>query len=68
MTIDRRRFLGLAIAARSVENFRGAIWVTTAREGGAAFHLLFPIVAAVTSSRPRKRRLTPAMNRRPIAR
>ena len=60
--------LGLAIAARTVENFRGAIWVTTAREGGAAFHLLLPIVAAVPSPRPRKRRLTPAMNRRPIAR
>lgn len=58
--------LGLAIASRTVENFRGAIWVTTAREGGAAFHLLFPIVV-VTSPRPRGNRLTPAPNRRPVA-
>ena len=60
--------LGLAIASRVVENFRGAIWVTTAREGGAAFHLLFPIVAPVRPFRLRKRRLTPAMSKRPIAR
>ena len=60
--------LGLAIASRTVENFRGAIWVTTAREGGAAFHLLFPIVPIVTSPRPRRQRLTPAASRRPAAR
>ena len=48
--------LGLAIANRTVENFRGAIWVTTAREGGAAFHLLFPIVPVATSPRPRRNR------------
>jgi two-component system, NtrC family, sensor kinase len=60
--------LGLAIATRTVENFRGAIWVTTAREGGAAFHLLFPIAPAVMQSRLRKRRLTPVATRRPIAR
>ena len=60
--------LGLAIATRTVENFRGAIWVTTAREGGAAFHLLFPIAPTVTPSRLRKRRLTPAATRRPIGR
>ncbi|HKN67121.1 MAG TPA: ATP-binding protein [Gemmatimonadaceae bacterium] len=60
--------LGLAIASRTVENFRGAIWVTTAREGGAAFHLLFPIVPVVTSPRPRRQRLTPAASRRPAAR
>ena len=60
--------LGLAIATRTVENFRGAIWVTTAREGGAAFHLLFPIAPAVMPSRPRKRRLTPSATRRPIGR
>lgn len=60
--------LGLAIAARVVENFRGAIWVTTAREGGAAFHLLFPIVAAAKPFRLRKRRLTPALSKRSIAR
>lgn len=60
--------LGLAIANRVVENFRGAIWVTTAREGGAAFHLLFPIVAAAKPFRLRKRRLTPTLSRRSIAR
>ena len=60
--------LGLAIVSRVVENFRGAIWVTTAREGGAAFHLLLPIVAAVRPFRLRKRRLTPAMSWRPITR
>jgi two-component system NtrC family sensor kinase len=35
--------LGLAIVARVVENFEGTIWVQQAREGGAAFHLLFPL-------------------------
>lgn len=60
--------LGLAIASRVVENFRGAIWVTTAREGGAAFHLLFPIVGVAAPPRLRKRRLTPTMSRRPIPR
>jgi signal transduction histidine kinase len=35
--------LGLAIVARVVENFRGIVWVQRAREGGAAFHLLFPL-------------------------
>jgi len=38
--------LGLAIVARIVDNCHGTIWVTTAREGGAAFHVLFPIAAA----------------------
>ena len=38
--------LGLAIVARIVDNFHGTVWVTTAREGGAAFHVLFPVVAA----------------------
>ncbi|HKW48095.1 MAG TPA: ATP-binding protein [Gemmatimonadaceae bacterium] len=37
--------LGLAIVSRIVDNFQGTIWVTTAREGGAAFHVLFPSVA-----------------------
>jgi len=36
--------LGLAIVLRIVENFQGIVWVQTAREGGAAFHLLFPLV------------------------
>jgi signal transduction histidine kinase len=60
--------LGLAIATRTVENFRGAIWVTTAREGGAAFHLLFPVAPAAMPTRLRKRRLTPVATRRPIGR
>ena len=60
--------LGLAIASRTVENFRGAIWVTAAREGGAAFHLLFPIVPVVTSLRSRRHRLTPVASRRPVTR
>jgi two-component system, NtrC family, sensor kinase len=36
--------LGLAIVARVVEGLGGTVWVTPAREGGAAFHLLFPLV------------------------
>jgi signal transduction histidine kinase len=39
--------LGLAIVARIVENFHGTVWVTTAREGGAAFHILFPVAGSV---------------------
>ena len=38
--------LGLAIVARVVDDLRGTIWVERAREGGAAFHVLFPIAAA----------------------
>jgi two-component system NtrC family sensor kinase len=34
--------LGLAIVARAVENFGGTIWVSPAREGGAAFRMLLP--------------------------
>ena len=34
--------LGLAIVARIVDGLRGMVWVERAREGGAAFHLLFP--------------------------
>ena len=36
--------LGLAIVARIVDGLGGTVWVTPAREGGAAFHLLFPLV------------------------
>jgi two-component system NtrC family sensor kinase len=36
--------LGLAIVARIVDGLGGTIWVTPAREGGAAFHMLFPLV------------------------
>jgi len=42
---NRGTGLGLAIVARIVEGLGGTIWVTPAREGGAAFHLLFPLVA-----------------------
>jgi len=38
--------LGLAIVARVVENLDGIVWVDRAREGGAAFHLLFPVAEA----------------------
>jgi signal transduction histidine kinase len=51
--------LGLAIVARIVENFHGTVWVTSAREGGAAFHILFPIAPTIVGDR----RFTP-----PIAR
>ena len=34
--------LGLAIVARSVEALGGVVYVRQAREGGAAFVLLFP--------------------------
>jgi hypothetical protein len=55
--------LGLAIVSRIVENFHGTIWVTTAREGGAAFHVLFPIVAVPADAKAppngNRRRPTP---------
>ena len=38
--------LGLAIVARSVYEMGGVVWVDTAREGGAAFKLFFPIALA----------------------
>jgi len=34
--------LGLAIVSRIVDNLQGTVWVAPAREGGAAFHMLFP--------------------------
>jgi signal transduction histidine kinase len=34
--------LGLAIVARVVDSLQGVVWVERAREGGAAFHMLFP--------------------------
>jgi two-component system, NtrC family, sensor kinase len=34
--------LGLAIVARVVENLNGMVWVQRAREGGAAFVIVFP--------------------------
>lgn len=35
--------MGLAIVSRIVESMGGAIWVRTAREGGAAFMVIFPV-------------------------
>ena len=59
--------LGLAIVSRIVDNFQGTIWVTTAREGGAAFHILFPVAATPIApswqSRGGKRRPTPPVTR-----
>jgi signal transduction histidine kinase len=44
--------LGLAIVLRVVENFRGIVWVQPAREGGAAFHLLFPLAPETPGAPP----------------
>src|SRR5215208_8099951 len=44
--------LGLAIVLRIVENFRGIVWVQSAREGGAAFHLLFPLAPETPGAPP----------------
>jgi signal transduction histidine kinase len=47
--------LGLAVVSRIVESVGGAVWVRDAREGGAAFTLLFPVAvrhAAVAMSVP----------------
>ena len=43
--------LGLAIVAQTVESVGGIIWVQPAREGGAAFVLLLPLVGATMVSR-----------------
>ena len=42
--------LGLAIVARTVDEMGGLIWVTQAREGGAAFKLFFPVVPPLRSA------------------
>ena len=41
--------LGLAVVQNFVESLRGTIWVDRAREGGAAFHMLFPVAIAGAS-------------------
>jgi signal transduction histidine kinase len=60
--------LGLAIVSRIVDNSYGTIWVTTAREGGAAFHILFPVVptpiAPGWQARGGRRRPTPPVARK----
>jgi two-component system, NtrC family, sensor kinase len=40
--------LGLAVVARTVENAGGTIWVSSSREGGAAFRMLLPLAATPT--------------------
>jgi signal transduction histidine kinase len=44
--------LGLAIVLRIVENFQGIVWVQSAREGGAAFHVLFPLAPETPGAPP----------------
>ena len=41
--------LGLAIVARIVDNLGGVVWVRPAREGGAAFVMMFPLGAVASS-------------------
>ncbi len=36
--------LGLAIVARAVHDMGGVVWVDSAREGGAAFKMFFPVI------------------------
>jgi two-component system, NtrC family, sensor kinase len=52
-TDTRGTGLGLAIVAQTVESVGGTIWVQPAREGGAAFVLLLPLVRATAVSRER---------------
>ncbi|MEX2178821.1 MAG: ATP-binding protein [Gemmatimonadaceae bacterium] len=54
--------LGLAIVARAVENAGGTIGVSSAREGGAAFRMLFPIAGAPSAGAS-----APAGPARPLA-
>lgn len=52
--------LGLAIVARIAENLGGTVWVQRAREGGAAFVLLFPLHTNTGSFARRKHAETSA--------
>ncbi|MGQ0714206.1 MAG: sensor histidine kinase [Gemmatimonadaceae bacterium] len=42
--------LGLAIVARVVDTLGGVVWVRRAREGGAAFMMLFPVSENLSSA------------------
>jgi signal transduction histidine kinase len=49
--------LGLAVVSNLVDSLRGTIWVCKAREGGAAFHMLYPVavgsgMAAISETEP----------------
>lgn len=48
--------LGLAIVARAIDNCGGTIWVSRAREGGAAFRILLPVLPAPARSLPQRGR------------
>ena len=50
--------LGLAIVARAIENFGGTIWVSAAREGGAAFRILLPVAPAQGRSSSQRLRIS----------
>lgn len=60
--------LGLAIVGRVVEDLRGTIWVERAREGGAAFHAIFPLASAVTPAVRASGDLTPSAGALPVKR
>jgi len=44
--------LGLSIVLRIVENFQGIVWAQASREGGAAFHVLFPLAPETPGAPP----------------
>ncbi len=48
---ERGAGLGLAIVAQTVEGLGGTVWVQRAREGGAAFVVLLPLVGATATQR-----------------
>lgn len=51
--------LGLAIVARAVENAGGTIWVSSSREGGAAFRILLPTATTASHGIEGRRASTP---------